>query len=289
MSALLAEKPRNENFPIVTAASDLEHIAEQFFRFDCVKVENLVSADKLKYFRDLCEKMYADDDARFLCDEIKDPYYLRQYQNGWIWEDRLRSATNNAFCYSDIAGCRRLYQILDRLMGWDWYAISPSQIRRSAPELRTKHWGSPTTPHFDAQWGSVDRQFVINVWVPFTSAGRTASSLEFILSDAATMLDYARYDPAKPLEPPGPGGINPRFDYNRMERSELDKHFTADQYWFPELSPGDVMIFSHWSAHSTRANPGMTDTRISLEWRVRIPTFDTPTRPIQDAAKIKMF
>jgi hypothetical protein len=279
-SASAARAPTAQtDFPIVLQDTPLDVMADQFFRFDCLQVKGLLPPARLSYFKNICDPIYAADDARFARGDTADATWLREYENGWIWQNRLKQATNDAFGYTDIVASRRLYQILDRLLGDNWWATGASQLRRSPPQLRTKDWGSPTIHHLDAQWGDADGTYIVNVWAPLVPCGKTASSLDFLLIGAEESLNYAAYNPDIPREPRGPRGINPRFRYKEFEPEILTQAYGPEKFWFPEMDLGDVLIFSHWCPHGTKALPGMTDMRISLEWRVAIPSFDSPKRP----------
>jgi hypothetical protein len=259
------------------ADEDLAVIRNTFFVHDCVLLRDLLNPEKLAFFKRVLEAQYAEDDLLHATGAY-DERFKREYSNGWIWEPRLRKATGNAFGYEDIVACKRLYDVMSTLLGPVWQKTSASQIRRMTVPERGLDWGSWTTYHLDAQWG-VDHVYFINVWAPFTPCGVTAPGLEFLLASADYMREYARYNPALPYEPRGPGGINPRLDYEAMREGPIRAAFHLDRFWVPELQPGDVMLFSSWCTHRTYVTPGMPDTRISLEWRVGVEAFDSPERP----------
>jgi hypothetical protein len=264
-------------FPEIDIKADLDSIRNLFFTYDCVLLRGILNPAKLKFFRKICEDMYAKDDVFLKSTDFQDPKWMREYENGWIWEPRLREATDGAFGYEDIMANKRLYEILPVLLGNNWRLGSASQIRRMAPKQQQNRWGSYTTYHLDAQWG-IDHQYFLNVWAPFTPCGQTAPGLEFLLTPANTIREYAKYDPSIPYEPKGPGGISPRMDYAIFEPAIIEKHFGTNRFVVPVMEAGDVVIFSNWCTHRTAVSPDMTDTRISIEWRVFCESFDSPMR-----------
>jgi hypothetical protein len=263
--------------PELRASDDIRKIRDAFFMSDCVLLRGLLKPKKLEYFYKKCVEIYAKDDNEYHAGRRADDMWLREYQCGWIWEDRLRHETGGAFSYEDITFNKRLYDILQSIIGSDWQQTSASQIRRMAP-VRDKNWGSTTTYHLDAQWG-IDHLYIVNVWVPFTPCGHTAPGLEFLLTPAADIRAYSQYDPSIPLEPAGPGGVSPRMNYDLFEPAEIKKHYAAESFWAPSMNPGDVILFSNWCTHRTWITPDMDQTRISLEWRLRLDSFDTSLRP----------
>jgi hypothetical protein len=272
-----------EFFPVVEADDSLDKIRSAFFVYDCLHIRNLINPKKLKYFLDVCRGIYAAEDARFASSTEHDPAWLREYKYGWIWEDTLRQATDNVFDFQDITACKKLYDIIDVLLGPRSRTYMASQIRRMAPNPEENPWNGRVDFHMDAHWG-VDEQYFINVWTPFTPCGKNAPSLEFLLTPAQIIRNYSQYDPEHPLEPRGPRGVNPRMNYNSFSEDELKKNFHAGRFWIPDMNPGDVIIFSSWVAHRTAILPTMTEQRVSLEWRVFLDSFDTSLRPIENLA-----
>jgi len=265
------------DYPEVTAYADLSKIQEKFFIHDCVLIRGLLKTEKLEFFRKSCQEIYADDDLLFQSTSNHDEKWFREYENGWIWEERLRHKTKGVFGYEDIMGSKAMYDILSALLGNGWYVGAGSQIRRMAPPHHQNRWGSQTNFHLDAQWG-IDHRYIINVWAPFTPCGQSAPGLEFLLIPANTIREHSCYNPDIPYEPRGPGGISPRIDYKVFEPAILETTFSSDRFWAPVFEPGDVMLFSNWCTHRTHILPSMTETRISIEWRISTRAFDTAMR-----------
>jgi hypothetical protein len=266
------------NYPDLDSEATIDEMRDAFFRHDCVVVRQLFNPHKLNFFRQICEEIYAEDDARYLEKRNETKKWLREYECGWIWEERLREHTKNVFDYQDITANKKLYDTLNAILGEKWFPIGASQIRRMAAKPEDKPWNSKVGFHLDAQWG-VDDQFCINVWTPFTPCGTVAPGLEFLLSSAEHIRHYGCYNPEIPAEPRGRDGINPRIDYAVFESDVLHKNFDESLFWAPTLEPGDVILFSNWAPHRTWIHPAMAATRISLEWRVFIESFDTSKRP----------
>jgi hypothetical protein len=264
--------------PILGADEPLESAAEKFFRYDCLQVQGMLPAGRCRFFRQMVERIFADDDARAEAGLISDESEQRQYTNGWIWETRFAQAAEGAFCFEDIVASRRLWAILTELCGKHWRPIEPSQLRRMSPRRKSSRFlGSETSPHIDAQWG-VEEKFTINVWTPLTACGVDAPGLELLLAPAEIIREIGQYDSTIPMDPPGPGGISPRINYRAFERDVLRRTFDADRFWTPENNVGDVLLFSNWCLHSTAITERMSKTRISLEFRVAADSFDSPLR-----------
>jgi len=266
-------------YPEMGSDDDLRTIRDIFFVHDCVLIRRLLNPARLKFFRALCDTIYVEDDRRMQAGQLP-PDLVREYQNGWIWEPRLRKETGGVFGYEDIVLNKKLFAFLNLILSDAWYTAAASQIRRMPPRAEDYQWGSQTSYHLDAQWGD-DRHYHLNVWVPFTPCGVSAAGLEFLLTPADTIRRYGRYDPGIPSEPKTWNGASPRMDYGLFALDILQQQFHPQRFWAPRFEVGDVVIFSNWCAHRTALLPAMTDMRISLEWRVFVNSFDTPLRPQQ--------
>ncbi|MDP9127547.1 MAG: hypothetical protein M3N08_04715 [Pseudomonadota bacterium] len=197
--------------PEVDAKASVEEIREMFFARDCVLVRGLLNPAKLAFFRRTCERIYSKDDEQFCSGSAHDEDGLRQYKNGWIWEGRLRAATEQAFGYEDIMANKNLYAILTALLGPTWFMGVASQIRRIAPQSETAAWNSHPNYHLDAQWG-VDHQFFLNVWAPSLLASNlcwhrrtrseiTVDMIRAYLMSLAVQVGSHRVSITKPLKP----------------------------------------------------------------------------------------
>jgi ectoine hydroxylase-related dioxygenase (phytanoyl-CoA dioxygenase family) len=97
--------------------------------------------------------------------------------------------------------------------------------------------------------GSFDPCF--NVWIPFAPVGRTEPSLELIPDS----------DPRMRLLP-----FRPIAD-NNWPDAWVKATFAAQDVLCPEMVPGDVLVFSHYTLHRTQPLASQTGERTSAEFR----------------------
>jgi len=55
--------------------------------------------------------------------------------------------------------------------------------------------------------------------------------------------------------------------YTELDDASLRRQFAPEQFWVPELQPGDGLIFQNGTLHRTFVTPQMSQDRLSVEYR----------------------
>ena len=148
--------------------------------------------------------------------------------------------------YDRVAGAAE--QAARSILGWRTRLIpSHCVFRRYTEAITHVPW------HIDADGANtIAFDACFNVWVPLVPVGRDRPSLEII---------------------PGSDAIMRRLPLREPRRANLSDEWVRDnlpsERWCPELSPGDVLIFSHFTAHRTQTM-GNHPPRVSGEFRVTL-------------------
>lgn len=95
---------------------------------------------------------------------------------------------------------------------------------------------------------------LITCWIPLTDCGRDRPGLQLIRRNLNQLLHY---------------------DY--LNEDQLRQCFAPDEFWTPQMTLGDMLIFLNGTLHKTYVTESMTQDRISVELRVmsanKIPTW----------------
>lgn len=164
------------------------------------------------------------------------------------------------------------YQVLAKIMDSSLlFNLSQSWVRK---QYALSHYHPLHTPHTWHQDGALGVTFnplsdssnyyirepltpLITCWIPLTDCGRDRPGLQFIRRNLDQLLHY---------------------DY--LNEVKLRKRFASDEFWSPEMTLGDVLIFLNGTLHKTYVTEAMTQDRISIELRVmsanKIPQWMNP-------------
>jgi len=85
---------------------------------------------------------------------------------------------------------------------------------------------------------------LLTCWLPLDSCDGDRPALEFVRCRLDVLLHYTELDDAT-----------------------LRKRFAPEEFWVPELRPGDGLIFLNGTLHRTYAQPEMRGDRLSVEYR----------------------
>lgn len=80
--------------------------------------------------------------------------------------------------------------------------------------------------------------------VPLTAAGADAPGLEFV----RRKLDHL-------------------IHFRDLEDAEIRSRFPAEDFWAPEMEPGDCAVFLNGTLHRTFTTASMSQDRLSVEYR----------------------
>ena len=86
---------------------------------------------------------------------------------------------------------------------------------------------------------------LLTCWIPLTPCGRDSPGLEFVRRPQPVLLHFTELDDAV-----------------------LRRRFSPEDFWAPELEPGDGLVFLNGTLHRTDARPEMRHDRISVEYRI---------------------
>ena len=85
---------------------------------------------------------------------------------------------------------------------------------------------------------------LVTCWITLDACGRDAPGLELIRHPLDTLLHFTELDDEK-----------------------LRQRFIAEDFWSPELEPGDTLVMAPGVLHRTYVRPEMRHDRLSVEFR----------------------
>jgi hypothetical protein len=86
---------------------------------------------------------------------------------------------------------------------------------------------------------------LVTCWIPLDRCGVDGPALEFVRRPQEAVLHFTELgDPA------------------------IRQRFPAEQFWAPQLEFGDGLVFLNSVLHRTYAHAGMSQNRLSVEYRV---------------------
>lgn len=152
------------------------------------------------------------------------------------------------------------YQILAQMMDNSLlFNLSQSWVRK---QYAPSHYHPLHTPHSWHQDGALGVTFnplsdrsndyisepltpLITCWIPLTDCGRNRPGLQLIRRNLDQLLHY-----------------------DCLNEVKLRQRFAPDEFWSPEMTLGDVLIFLNGTLHKTYVTEAMTQDRISVELRL---------------------
>ncbi|MEQ9358472.1 hypothetical protein [Coleofasciculus chthonoplastes] len=152
------------------------------------------------------------------------------------------------------------YQVLAKIMDSSLlFNLSQSWVRK---QYALSHYHPLHTPHSWHQDGALGVRFnplsdsnnyytiepltpLITCWIPLTDCGRDRPGLQFIRRNLDQLLHY-----------------------DCLNEVKLRQRFAPDEFWSPEMTLGDVLIFLNGTLHKTYVTETMTQDRMSVELRV---------------------
>ncbi len=142
-------------------------------------------------------------------------------------------------------------------------ACQPEQtwVRKRYAPYHAPHGYHPNSWHQDGGLGvrfpargdaAIPMTRLLTWWLPLDPCGGDRPALEFVRGRLDRLLHYTELDDAA-----------------------LRKRFAPEQFWVPELRPGDGLMFLNGTLHRTYVQPEMRADRLSVEYRF----FPAPPMP----------
>lgn len=145
----------------------------------------------------------------------------------------------------------RLMPVIEACLGKPVFCnVAESAARSMRPDLPDLYISFHQDGFFDhqLQWP------MINCWIPLVPCGLDAPGLKLMTLGLQELM------PASPSE-------KANYSAYAFESSARFCQEHADHLWHPALEPGDVVMLSPFSIHSTHAHPLMPNIRYNLELR----------------------
>ncbi|MFC5860866.1 phytanoyl-CoA dioxygenase family protein [Acidicapsa dinghuensis] len=155
--------------------------------------------------------------------------------------------------------------LFSKALGGDWDCrLEHSWLRKKfapgdSPDGRNVsqgwHQDGGLGVHFPEPAGSYDERGywistapmteLVTCWIPLDACGVDAPGLEFVRG-------------------PQPGLLH----FTELADGDLRQRFDMARFWAPEMEPGDAVVFQNSVLHRTQMAVGMTQDRVSVEYRV---------------------
>ena len=156
-----------------------------------------------------------------------------------------------------------LGQLFSEAVGGQWTCrMDQSWVRKKfapgqAPSLEyhphTWHQDGALGVRFPSEAGPViPMTQLVTCWIPLTPCGRDSPGLEFIRRHQTGLLHFTE-----------------------LADATLRQRFEPQEFWAPDLEPGDGLVFLNGTLHRTYVRPEMCHSRLSVEYRV----FPGPIQP----------
>ena len=196
-----------------------------------------------------------------------------------FWKDRYDKATHyNQDLITFSKGRFSLFDVLrgsglamlaeqafpDRLV-WENFI---SNVRRVYPvQSEDVRGDAPLHIHVDAQFHQ-HTSLGINFWTPLTPAGLDSPGIQVLPLGVERTRKYLDYSETGHDDVVQVLASQHHFRCERMELAALDAVGLLEQFWAPEMDPGDVLAFTNFTMHASYVEAGMTLPRTSIEARV---------------------
>jgi len=129
---------------------------------------------------------------------------------------------------------------------WVRKKFAPGQAPSSLYHSQTWHQDGALGVRFPLEPGPViPMTQLLSCWIPLDACGSDRPGLEFVQRRQSALLHFTELDDAL-----------------------LRRRFKAEEFWAPDLEPGDGLVFLNGTLHRTYARPGMRHSRLSVEFRI---------------------
>lgn len=205
-----------------------------------VLLRRLLPPALLQPWLPIFEQAYAEADRRLAAGEIDAAAWNAYYQFGNVDPGLVRHQPE---WLAQLLGHSALRPLIQAALGPQVsllpYYTGPRRQRRDQPDRALNF-------HQDSEF--IGKR-ALNVWIPLTPAGGPDwPGLELWLDGPQTrLLDFSM--------PPA-------------ERAAICADIPPEALWRPQLVPGDVLLFTHFTVHRTSIAPTASETRLNYELRL---------------------
>jgi hypothetical protein len=222
-------------------------------RYGFVLIRRAVSPDVVRTYREALDEIYAlhnANDPRFASCNREEVQALadRGDVSGQIFELFAGRAIEHYF--SDLL-LRGLLEICLR---------NPSPTLHTFLTVKPDRGTGGLSLHTDGIVQGTDKA-VLTMWSPLDPCGVDAPTLSIVRAGRQKVLRYLQ-EKFPEHEIPGWCSVT---EWNRegvFDERALARTFGSP--WFPEMEPGDVVVFTNWTIHGTQSSPHMTKPRSAI-------------------------
>lgn len=223
--------------------------------YGCFMVRGLYPPEQIAAMRTRAELAYRAAEEQLHQGQMPRSFFKTYYKDGHLLPDALDPPD---FAMMRFAVGSPLKTLLQHFFG-----PQVSFLRRSTLARRL----SPSSPintgvsfHQDAVYLG-GAHYYINFWTPLMACGEKAPGIEVLMVGLEHQLSLETYhkanSPSAPVE----------YSYGSLDETRLYAEYPRYLFWHPEMQPGDMLAFTHYTIHRTYMTPTMTEPRISLELR----------------------
>lgn len=248
------------SLPDFSAFPDPEVLAAALRQKGCFLLRSLLPLPLLQSAKSALEVRYAEADQAWQNDEMPDSVYQKRFQYGHLPAEDMQAVDPSSPAwrgdlYTSLLGVAPLRPFLRQFFGSALFLIE----KNSLPRRQHPFWPERQVPfHQDAEF--LGGRPALNFWIPLDPCGRNAPGLELWLVPQSRVWFELNPDLPTPL-------------YQQRDFSTLRAQASREQFWRPELEPGDLLVFDSFLLHRTWLNESMFEPRYSLEIRVTHPCY----------------
>jgi len=226
----------------------------------CFLLREILPLSLLQAAKAELEALYLEADQAWQKGEMPQAAYHKLFQYGHLpFEEGLLPLSQNPAMevdlYTCLLGIPSLRPFLSAIFGPSVFLID----KNSQPRRQHPFWPERQIPfHQDAEF--LGGRPALNFWIPLDPCGRNAPGLELWLKPQQRVWFELNLDPLTPL-------------YQQRDVSALQAQASRDQFWQPEMEPGDLLVFDSFLFHRTWLTESMFEPRYSLEIRLTHPAY----------------
>ncbi len=221
----------------------------------CFLLREILPLPLLRAAKTELEALYAEADLAWQSGQMPQSAYHKLFQYGHLpYEEGLlplpEHSAEQANLYTCLLGIHSLQPFLGHFFGPSLFLIE----KNSQPRRQHPFWPERQIPfHQDAEF--LGGRPALNFWIPLDPCGRNAPGLELWLMPQNRVWFELNLDPSIPL-------------YQQRDLSVLQAQASREQFWRPEMEPGDLLVFDAFLFHRTWLTESMFEPRYSLEIRL---------------------